>query len=185
MTYTMLSGKAPGRPNNNHPILRGLVHRCHTSDGYIYLLGVQEHLWNDFARCIGREDLVDDPRYATLVLEPDNLETLRGILDEIFPTRTTDEWEERMQDWGQRYGRVKTYDEVVADETNLVNGYVVEVDHPEYGPISVVGNPIRMSSTPTETAVVAPALGQHTEEVLLEFGFTWDDIEQLRADGAY
>ena len=184
MTYTMLSGKAPGRPNNNHPILRGLVHRCHTSDGYIYLLGVQEHLWNDFARCIGREDLMDDPRFATLVLEPENLLTLRGIIDEIFPTRTTDEWEERMQKWGQRYGRVKTYDEVVTDETNLLNGYVVEVEHPEYGAISVVGTPIRMSATPTETAVVAPTLGQHTEEVLLEVGFSWQDIEQLRGDGA-
>ena len=42
-----------------------------------------------------------------------------------------------------------------------------------------------MSVTPTETAIVAPDLGQHTEEVLLEFGFTWEDIEQLRADGAY
>lgn len=185
MTYTMLSGKAPGRPNNNHGILRGLVHRCHTSDGYIYLLGVQEHLWNDFARCIGREDFIDDPRFATLVLEPENMQILRGVLDEIFPTKTTDEWEDRLQEWGQRYGRVKTYDEVVIDETNLVNGYVVEVEHPEYGAISVVGNPIRMSATPAEIAVVAPTLGQHTEEVLLEVGFTWEDIEQLRADGAY
>ncbi|MDE0874727.1 MAG: CoA transferase, partial [Acidimicrobiales bacterium] len=120
-----------------------------------------------------------------LVLEPENMQILRGVLDEIFPTKTTDEWEDRLQEWGQRYGRVKTYDEVVIDETNLVNGYVVEVEHPEYGAISVVGNPIRMSATPTKIAVVAPTLGQHTEEVLLEVGFTWEDIEQLRADGAY
>ena len=185
MTYTMLSGKAPGRPNNNHPILRGLIHRCPTSDGYIYLLGIPEHLWNDFAVCIDRADLKDDPRFATLVLEPENLLILRDIIDEIFPTRTTDEWEERLQRWGQRYGRVKTYDEVVTDETNLINGYVVEVDHPEYGPISVVGNPIRLSATPAEPGVVAPALGQHTEEVLLEAGFSWEDIDQLRAQGAY
>ena len=185
MTYTMLSGKAPGRPNNNHPILRGLIHRCPTSDGYIYLLGIPEHLWNDFAVCIDRADLKDDPRFATLVLEPEHLLVLRDIIDEIFPTRTTDEWEERLQRWGQRYGRVKTYDEVVNDETNLINGYVVEVDHPEYGPISVVGNPIRLSATPAEPGVVAPALGQHTEEVLLEAGFSWEDIDQLRAQGAY
>ena len=185
MTYTMLSGKAPGRPNNNHPILRGLVHRCPTSDGYIYLLGIPEHLWNDFAVCIGREDLMDDPRFATLVLEQENLDTLRSIVDEIFPTRTTDEWDERLQRWGQRYGRVKTYDEVVTDETNLINGYVVEVEHPEYGSITVVGNPIQMSATPTKPAVVAPSLGQHTEEVLLEAGFSWEEIEHLRAEGAY
>ena len=185
MTYTMLSGKAPGRPNNNHPILRGLIHRCPTSDGYIYLLGIPEHLWNDFAVCIDRADLKDDPRFATLVLEPEHLLVLRDIIDEIFPTRTTDEWEERLQRWGQRYGRVKTYDEVVTDETNLINGYVVEVDHPEYGSISVVGNPIRLSATPAEPGVVAPALGQHTEEALLEAGFNWEDIDQLRAQGVF
>lgn len=185
MTYTMFSGRHPGRPNESHPVIRGLIHRCRTSDGYIYLIGVPQHLWNDFARCIDREDLIDDPRFAALVLEPENLAEMRHIANEVFPTRSTDEWEARLAQYGQRYGRVKTYDEVVTDETNLVNGYVVEVDHPEWGPVSVVGNPIRLSLTPTEPAVIAPHLGQHTEEVLLEAGFSWNDIEQLRSDGAY
>lgn len=185
MTYTMLSGQHPGRPNNRHPILRGLVHRCATSDGFIYLIGVPEQLWNDFARCIEREDLLDDPRFATLVLTPENLAELRDITDAAFATKTTDEWEVRLRHYRQRYGRVKTYDEVVTDETNLENGYVIEVDHPEYGAITVVGNPIRLSQTPVEVGVVAPHLGLHTEEVLLEAGCTWDEIDELRAAGAY
>ncbi|MDG2112272.1 MAG: CoA transferase [Actinomycetota bacterium] len=185
MTYTMWVGEHPGRPNESHPIIRGLIHRCRTSDGYIYLIGVPEHLWNDFARCIDREDLIDDPRFATLFLQPDDLAELRQIADEVFPTRNTDEWEARLTQYGQRYGRVKTYDEIVSDATNLVNGYVREVEHPEYGPVTVVGNPIRLSATPAETSVVAPQLGQHTEEVLLEAGFSWEDIDQLRTDGAY
>ena len=185
MTYTMLSGKSPGRPNNNHPILRGLVHRCPTSDGYIYLLGIPEHLWNDFALCLDREDLVDDPRFATLVPALEDVETLRTIIDDVFPSRTTEEWEQRLRSAGQRYGRVKTYEEVVSDDTNLANGYIVQVEHPTYGSISVVGNPIGMSETPTRVGVVAPELGEHTEEVLLEAGFTWEDIDQMRTDGAY
>ena len=159
MTYTMLSGKSPGRPNNNHPILRGLVHRCPTSDGYIYLLGIPEHLWNDFALCLDREDLVDDPRFATLVPALEDVETLRTIIDDVFPSRTTEEWEQRLRSAGQRYGRVKTYEEVVSDDTNLANGYIVQVEHPTYGSISVVGNPIGMSETPTRVGVVAPELG--------------------------
>ena len=185
MTYTMLSGKHAGRPNERHTVIRALVHRCPTADGYIYLLGVPQHLWNEFAVCIAREDLIDDARYATLLQTPQDLEVLRGILNDVFPTRSTDEWEQRLRDHGQRYGRVKTYDEVVTDVTNIINGYVVEVDHPDYGRISVVGNPIRLSLTPTIPAVVAPALGQHTEEVLIEAGFSWEDIEELRAGGAY
>ncbi|HAA65848.1 MAG TPA: hypothetical protein DCY36_08555 [Acidimicrobiaceae bacterium] len=185
MTYTMLSGKSPGRPNNNHPILRGLVHRCPTSDGYIYLLGIPEHLWNDFALCLDREDLVDDPRFATLVPALEDVETLRAIIDDVFPSRTTEEWEQRLRSAGQRYGRVKTYEEVVSDDTNLANGYIVQVEHPSYGSISVVGNPIGMSETPTRVGVVAPELGEHTEEVLLEAGFSWEEIDQMRTDGAY
>ena len=185
MTYTMLSGKSPGRPNNNHPILRGLVHRCPTSDGYIYVLGIPEHLWNDFALCLDREDLVDDPRFATLVPALEDVETLRTIIDDVFPSRTTEEWEQRLRSAGQRYGRVKTYEEVVSDDTNLANGYIVQVEHPTYGSISVVGNPIGMSETPTRVGVVAPELGEHTEEVLLEAGFTWEEIDQMRTDGAY
>ena len=185
MTYTMLSGKSPGRPNNNHPILRGLVHRCPTSDGYIYLLGIPEHLWNDFALCLDREDLVDDPRFATLVPALEDVETLRTIIDDVFPSRTTEEWEQRLRSAGQRYGRGKTYEEVVSDDTNLANGYIVQVEHPTYGSISVVGNPIGMSETPTRVGVVAPELGEHTEEVLLEAGFTWEEIDQMRTDGAY
>ena len=185
MTYTMLSGKSPGRPNNNHPILRGLVHRCPTSDGYIYLLGIPEHLWNDFALCLDREDLVDDPRFATLVPALEDVETLRTIIDDVFPSRTTEEWEQRLRSAGQRYGRVKTYEEVVSDDTNLANGYIVQVEHPTYGSISVVGNPIGMSETPTRVGVVAPELGEHTEEVLLEAGFSWEEIDQMRTDGAY
>ena len=125
-----------------------------------------------------------DERFATLFHTPENLAELRSIIDGIFPTRSTDEWEERLIRYGQRYGRVKSYSEVIADETNVANGYVVAVDHPEYGAINVVGNTIRMSATPTVTSVVAPQLGQHTEEVLLEAGFGWDDIAELRDAGA-
>ena len=106
-------------------------------------------------------------------------------LSNTYSAEEIAEWEDRLRAHGQRWGSVKTYDQIITDETNIVNGYVRQVEHPEYGPITVVGNPIHLSATPTEPSVVAPHIGQHTEEVLLEAGFTWEDIDELRTDGAY
>lgn len=186
MTVTGLTGRHVGRTNRAHTVIRGLVQMCRTSDdGWVELIGVTEQSWNAFAECIGREDLIDDPRFKTLFLTNENLATLREIVDEAFLTRTVADWEERLARFGQRYGIVRDYVHVVNDETNLVNGYVVDVEHPEYGQIKMIGNPIHMSETPPQPAIVAPELGQHTEEVLVEAGFSWEDIEALRADGAF
>jgi crotonobetainyl-CoA:carnitine CoA-transferase CaiB-like acyl-CoA transferase len=103
----------------------------------------------------------------------------------VFRTRSSAEWHERLRAAGQRFAPVRTYDEVAADPQVLLNGYIVAVDHPEYGPTHMVGSPVRMSDTPATPSPVAPELGQHTEEVLLEIGYGWDDIERLRGAGAY
>ncbi|MGZ9059686.1 MAG: CoA transferase, partial [Burkholderiaceae bacterium] len=72
----------------------------------------------------------------------------------------------------------------IADEPSLrKTGTVVEVDHPKRGKYLTVGNPIKMSDSPTEVAR-SPLLGEHTEEVLTELGYSRDDIAALRADGA-
>ena len=82
-------------------------------------------------------------------------------------------------------GPILSMKEIAADESLRKTGTLVEVDHPVRGRTVVVGSPIRLSETPTVPGVVAPELGEHTEEVLLEAGFGWDEIEQLRADGAW
>jgi formyl-CoA transferase len=79
---------------------------------------------------------------------------------------------------------VNDYRAVAAYEQAYAAGYLRRVDHPEWGPMSIVGNPIALSETPAEPAVTAPELGQHTEEVLLEAGYTWDEVTTLRERGA-
>jgi len=184
-SHYLLHGQVPGRSNRGHPLIKGLLRVVPTADGWIQLVGVPPHLWPAFARAIDRPDLVEDPRFNTLLLSPENLAELCRLADEIFPTRTTAEWCERLAAAGQRFAPVRDYAEVAADPGAFVNGYLVEVDHPERGRTVVVGSPIRLSETPAVPGVVAPELGQHTEEVLLEAGFGWDEIEQLRADGAW
>ena len=79
-----------------------------------------------------------------------------------------------------RYAAVRDYTEVAQDEGAYANGYLQQVDHPEWGTLPMVGSPIRLSDTPASPGQVAPELGQHTEEVLLELGLEWDAISALR-----
>ena len=94
-------------------------------------------------------------------------------------------WLTRLRDAGQRVAPVRDYAAVAADPQVLENGYIVPAGDPSSPTELMVGSPIRLSATPTTPTSTVAELGQHTEEVLLEVGCTWEDIEQYRADGAY
>ena len=79
---------------------------------------------------------------------------------------------------------VQDYRDILGDEQALANGYICELDHPEVGKVKVVGNPIRLSDTPLATTTPPPELGQHSEEILLREGFSWEEIAELRAKEA-
>jgi crotonobetainyl-CoA:carnitine CoA-transferase CaiB-like acyl-CoA transferase len=184
-TATMLGGRPLGRSNRGHPLLKALYRIFPTADGWLAMVGCTSALWPGFCRAIERPDLTDDPRFAVLFISPTHLAELFEILDGVFPARTTADWCERLAAESQRFAAVRSYADVIADPHTYENGYLRRVEHPEYGPVTVVGNPIAMSATPPEPGVVAPDLGAHTEEILLEAGFTWTEIGQLRDHGAY
>ncbi len=185
LAHQSMSGRLLGRANRGHPLIRALLRMIPTSDGWIQMVGVPPQLWPGFCRAIERPDLIDDPRFATLFVTPESLEALKELVDTTFPTRTTDEWCERLRAEHQRFAPVRNHLDVLADPAAVENGYLVDGVHPEYGALRLIGSPIRLSATPTVPAVVAPDLGQHTEEILLEAGFSWDDIVELQAQGAY
>ena len=184
-SYYLTSGRQPKRSNRGHPLVRGALRMFPTADGWIVLVGVPPHLWPGFGRALERPDLAEDDRFNSLFVKPEHLTELFDILDGLFASRTTEEWTERLTAEKQRFGAVRNYSQVVADEQNWLNGYFVEGDHPTRGRVKVVGNPIRLSATPTVAGIVAPEIGQHTEEVLLEVGFSWEDLDVLRAEGAW
>lgn len=184
-SYYLTSGTMPKRANRGHPLVRGVLRMFPTSDGWIVLVGVPPQLWPGFGRALERPDLAENPRFNTLIADRAALEELFPILDGIFRTRSTEEWCQRLAAEHQRFAAVRNYEQVVADPQCWLNGYFLEGDHPDRGRVRVVGNPIRLSATPTEPGIVAPEIGQHTEEVLLEAGFSWDDLDQLRSEGAW
>lgn len=183
-THYMLSGDEAGRSNGGHPLVNALYGIFRTADGYIAIAGCPDHLWPGMVRAVERPELLDNPRFGAYFTTPEIRAELREAFTEIFATRTTAAWSERLAAEDQRFAPVRSHREVVADPQAAANNYIVTVDHPEWGERQMVGCPISMSDTPTRWGTEVPELGQHTEEVLLEHGFTWEDIGKLREANA-
>ncbi|HET6614479.1 MAG TPA: CoA transferase, partial [Dehalococcoidia bacterium] len=112
------------------------------------------------------------------------LEALYVLLDDKFLAKTTREWIDVLEAHDMICAPVQDYEQLVADPQALANDYLLDVDHPSNGRTQVVGFPWKFSETPASVAPAAPELGQHTEDILLSLGYTWDDITALRDGGA-
>lgn len=183
-TQYLMTGEVAGRSNGGHPLVNALYGIYTTADGYIAIAGCPEHLWPGMCRAASRPDLLEDKRFGTYFTTRELKAELRKIFDEIFAQRPTAEWCALLAAEGQRFAPVRDHEEVAADPQVYANHYIVEVDHPDWGPTKMVGSPISLSDTPTRWGTTVPELGQDTEEILLEVGFDWDDIDSLRDEGA-
>ncbi len=183
-TSYFMTGQVPGRANYGHPLLHAAYGIVPTADGYLAVVGVPPDNRQAFYDAIGRPELADDERFQPLLYTPENKLALFEILNEVFPTRTTAEWTVALEAAGARYAPVQDYAQAAEDPMVLENAYLTEVDVPGGGTKRIVGSPIGMSDTPAQPGVIAPELGQNTEELLLELGYDWDEIAALRDSGA-
>ncbi len=134
-------------------------------------------------RVIGREDLIDDPRFATHEERLENGPALYTILRDAFLTKTLDEWRPILIRELIPWAPEQSFREVYNDPQAQANNFFVPFDHPTHGPMEVVDNPLNLSRTPPTVRLPAPEFSQHTEEILLERGYTWDDIVRLNDEG--
>ncbi len=183
-TYTFLTGLDPGEVDRGHPLIHGLYGVMPTADGQIAIVGVTPERRDAFFEAIGRPELLADERFTAPYYAPGVRHELFDLLAETFCTRTTAEWAKLLREIDVRHALVRDYGEVARDEGVYANGYLERFEHPEWGEISTMGCPIRLSETPARPGRIAPEIGQHTEEVLLEIGLGWDEIAALREAGA-
>ena len=111
-----------------------------------------------------------------------NSEELIGVLDKIFASKPRDEWMSILKNGGDFiYTIVNSLNDLPDDPQMLANNYVVPYAHPAWGPIKVVGVPVRLSKTPGDPRGTAPEFGEHTEQVLIDLlGYSWEDIGRLK-----
>jgi crotonobetainyl-CoA:carnitine CoA-transferase CaiB-like acyl-CoA transferase len=176
-TGYLLRGRPSGRSNRGHPLIPGLYGIFRTADGWIAVVGILGPQRRTFFELVGRGDLLE--RFAEPLYWDEVKTELFPELDDAFSTATTAEWCDRLRTAGLRHAPVRDHAEVVADPNVWANGYFTTVDG-----VDVVAAPVGFSATPAQPSAVAPELGQHTEEVLLELGYAWDDIARLRDAGA-
>ena len=140
-----------------------------------------DRYWARFCRAIGQGDLADDPRYNSLDGRAQHCTVLRQIISEALMTKTLNEWIPLLE--GIPYAPFQSIQEAVNDPQAKASGCFVSYDHPEYGRIQALANPVKLSKDPAIVRMPAPEFGQHTEEVLLELGYDWEDIAQFKEQG--
>jgi len=181
----LFSGKAPGRASRKK-VPNPMWNTYQAGDGkWLVIATLQpDRFWADFCTVLGRQDLKDDPRFDVVAHRRNHGEELVGILDQVLLTRSRDEWIKAFESVDIPCGPVNDYAEVANDPQVKANGYLVDFDDPRAGPVKLVGIPVRLGKTPGSIRRPAPELGQHTNEVLREFGFSQEDMEALQAEEA-
>ncbi|WP_198937797.1 CoA transferase, partial [Pelomonas sp. KK5] len=141
----------------------------------------QGAVWPAICKVIGEERWIEDEAYKTPAARLLHLKPIFARIEKWTMTKTKFEAMEILNQYDIPCGPILSMKEIAADESLRASGTIVEVDHPVRGKHLTVGNPIKMSDSPTEITR-APLLGEHTEEVLAELGFSPSDLAALREE---
>ena len=153
-------------------------------DGESFFLAVgNQSFWVKLCKVIGREDLAQDPRFGSWVARRDNAEALMPLLESAFASKPAAEWVRILTDNDIPAALTQSLQQFMRDPAVLHHKMIVQYDHPELGPLSLMGQPLRFSETQAPDAGPPPMLGQHTAQVLRQAGYADHEIADLRRRG--
>ena len=150
------------------------------ADGRWANIGPSNRLWPAACKTLGVPELIEDPRVNTATLRVQNHRELSRLFQEQFCKRPAEEWICAFQRVGIPVGPIKNVAEILDDPHVKAREMVVEVDHPVIGRMKTLGVPVKLSETPGAVTRAAPTLGQHSDEILTELGYTGAEIASFR-----
>ena len=174
----LATGQPPGPMGSAHP-LNAPYQAFQTADGWITVGAANQTNWLRLLEVIEASELAEDPRFADNAARMTNLAGLTAALEPHFARRTSPDWLARFEAAGVPAGPVLSVSETHADPQARAREMLVAVEHSKLGQVETLGLPIKLSETPGGVRHGAPVLGEHTREVLAEYGYDEADIERL------
>jgi crotonobetainyl-CoA:carnitine CoA-transferase CaiB-like acyl-CoA transferase len=154
------------------------------ADGHITIGAANDRNFAKLARVLGRHEWVTDPRFATDHQRVAHRDELAGLIEGVTSKEPRAFWIDELEKAGVPCGPILNYQEALTTPQAIARDMTINVAHPTLGPLRTLGTPIKMSATPLNPRGRGPMLGEHTDAVLMEAGYSSDEIEQLRSAGA-
>jgi len=182
---TALQGQEIPRPGDRSEMPNPLTATYRTADGrHVQLMFMQgDRYWPKLCRALGRDDLIDDSRFSSLTSRRENCAACIALLDEEFGRRNLEECKALLRETDAPWAPVQRVEELLEDPQVIANGYIGDVHADD-------GSPgYRLPAVPVQFDEQAPALrrapelGEHTEAILLEIGYEWDEVARLHDQG--
>ena len=182
-TIALATDTAPRAMGSAHP-LNAPYQAFEASDGWLVVGGANKKNWLLMLEALGAAELAADPRFVNGSDRMAHSKELEAELSRRFRTRTRDHWLAALEEKGVPCGPVNDMLQALSDPQTLAREMVVEVAHSTLGPVKTIGLPVKFSETPGKVRTGAPVYGEHTREVLREYGFDQSQIDTFEREGA-
>jgi formyl-CoA transferase len=173
----------PPQAGNDHPTM-GPMGMYKTMDGYLNLAASGGRLWEGLCSELGVVEWLEDERFSSASARRDNKTVLNVLIEERLSEDTTEHWVLRLNEVGVPCGPVNTVAETFSDPQVQHLGLASPVSHPTAGEIKILRNATNLEGVPNGIRSASPLQGQHSEELLTQFGFTNEEIDSLARSGA-